>query len=315
MHRYIKQAAKNIGFDACKIAQADYLSEDAAFFQRWLAEGKQGEMHYLERNAEKRYNPQVLVPGCKSVVVVLMNYFTQIEFPTNSPKLALYACPAVDYHTVIKQKLSELETAVIEKYGKQIVNPDCQHIFVDSAPVLERRWAERAGLGWIGRNKQLIASELGSYCFVGILLLNAETTYDTPVRNACGRCRKCIDACPTKAFSDSGFDARRCISYQNIEKKGTIDSDMQTLLNSYIAGCDICAKVCPWNKKWAKTHNHPELAANSELADWNVKSWENLTEKQYNNIFAKSALSRLGFSKLKENIQLVVDSKLKQIKT
>jgi epoxyqueuosine reductase len=302
MHNFIKQSAALTGFDACGIAAAKRLDDDAGYLEKWLSEGKHGEMAYLEKNFEKRVNPVALVPGCKSITVVLLNYFAGSPQPDDAPKIALYAHSAVDYHKVVKQKLQQLEELIVQKYGQTAVNKTCQHLFTDSAPVLERRWAERAGLGWIGRNTQLISSGLGSWCFIGILMLNEASVYDLPVKNRCGNCRKCIEACPTQALSDNGIDAKRCISYQTIEKKGKIDSEFQKLLSRYAAGCDICAQVCPWNKKWQKQNRHEELKPPEELSTWDISDWENLSIEGYNSIFRKSAIGRMAFNKLKENI-------------
>jgi epoxyqueuosine reductase len=305
MHNFIKQSAALAGFDACGIAQANRLDDDARYLKKWLAESKHGEMTYLEKNFEKRVNPAALVPGCKSIIVVLLNYFTENSQPDNVPKIALYAHPALDYHSVVKQKLQQLEEMIVRKYGQTAVNQTCQHLFTDSAPVLERRWAERAGLGWIGRNTQLINNDSGSWCFIGVLMLNIATVYDLPVKNRCGNCRKCIDACPTQALSDNGIDAKHCISYQTIEKKGKIDSEFQKLQSRYVAGCDICAQVCPWNKKWEKQNRHDELKPMDELSIWNINDWENFTIEQYNSIFRRSAIGRMAFGKLKENIKML----------
>jgi len=177
----IKQLALSLGFDACGIARAEALAEDVLYLRQWLDEGKQGDMHYLERNFEKRTDPRVLVPGCKAVVAVLLNYYPEIKQIPDAPQIAKYAYSAIDYHAVLKSKLSKLELAICEAFGPQSINANVQHSFVDSAPILERRWAERAGLGWIGKHTQLIHPGLGSYTLIGILLLNIELEYDTPL--------------------------------------------------------------------------------------------------------------------------------------
>ncbi|MDD4968427.1 MAG: tRNA epoxyqueuosine(34) reductase QueG [Paludibacter sp.] len=301
----IKQTALSLGFDACGIARAEALTEDALYLRQWLEEGKHGDMHYLERNFEKRTDPRILVPGCKSVVVVLMNYFPDQKQSPSAPQIAKYAYSATDYHVVLKNKLSELEQAICAAYGPESVNNQVQHSFVDSAPILERRWAERAGLGWIGKHTQLIHPGLGSYTFIGILLLNIETEYDTPTTPHCGTCTQCIDACPTNALLDGSMDARRCISYMTIERKSDIPPEFQPCLSGNALGCDICADVCPWNAKWVIPHTHKELAPTESMLSWDKENWEQLTEKEFNQTFSKSAIKRAGFTKLKYNIQML----------
>ncbi len=302
MRNFIKQKAKELGFDACGIAEACFLEDDAAFLKHWLSEGNHADMHYLERNFEKRTNPQVLVPGTKSVVVVLLNYFPEKTQPSNAPRIARYAHSEVDYHVVIKQMLAELETCIISNYGENIVNKEAQHSFVDSAPVLERRWAQRAGLGWLGKHTQLIAPGIGSYCFIGVLMLNAEMEYDTPLPDRCGTCTRCIDACPTNALNGKSLDARRCISYQTIENKKSVADDIQSKLSNCALGCDICAEACPWNIKWAKANNNLKLKPVSEIYTFQKAHWQALSNDEFNSIFKKSAIKRAGYNKIKENI-------------
>ncbi|MDD3321612.1 MAG: tRNA epoxyqueuosine(34) reductase QueG [Paludibacter sp.] len=305
MNHFIKNAALSIGFDACGIAKAELLEEDAAYLRQWLNNGKQGEMHYLERNFEKRTDPRLLVPGCKSVVVVLMNYYPTEHQIADAPQISKYAYSSIDYHTVIKEKLHLLEQLIIEAYGSDIVAPEYQHIFVDSAPVLERRWAERAGLGWIGKHTQLISPGLGSYFFIGILMINAETEYDAPMAELCGKCTRCIDACPTKALAAREMDARRCISYLTIENKKDISKEFIPILSNRMYGCDICADVCPWNKKWATPHNKKEFAVVPGMLQWDTETWEKMTKEQFNAAFKFSAVQRAGYKKFMQNINLL----------
>ena len=292
-----------IGFDACGIAKADFLEEDTAFLKSWLANGFHGEMSYLERNFENRTDPRILVEGCKSVIVTLMNYYpAQFQDPF-APKISKYAYSKIDYHTIIKERLLVLENKIIEKYGADCFHGKKQHRFVDSAPVLERRWAQRAGLGWIGRNKMLINPTLGSFCFIGVLMSNKELDYDEPMKDRCGTCRKCLDNCPTRALTeDKGLDARQCISYQTIEKKGEIAEELRPKLSGFVYGCDICNDVCPWNKSRAKTTVHSEFEPAEEIINWSATDWKNLNETEFNRIFRHSAVQRAGFKKLKENI-------------
>jgi len=301
----IKQLALTIGFDACGIARADELTEDGYFLKQWLNEGKQADMHYLERNFDKRIDPRLLVPGCKSVVVVLMNYYpTEKQNPT-APQIAKYAYSGTDYHIVLKNKLSEFEQKITEVYGSECVNNQVQHSFVDSAPVLEKQWAERAGLGWIGKHTQLIHSGLGSYTFIGVLMLNIELDYDMPKKPQCGTCSRCMDACPTNALSSGSLDARRCISFLTIESKKQIPVEFQPLLSQNAYGCDICADVCPWNSKWARAHTHDELLPIVAMLEWNYEKWQLLTKDGFNLIFKHSAIKRAGYEKLKQNIEIV----------
>jgi len=302
--------ALSLGFDACGIAKAEELTEDARFMKLWIDSGQNGEMSYLARNFEKRVDPRILVPGCKSIVVVLLNYFPENKQISSSPQIAKYAYSEVDYHTVLKEKLKSLEEQICSKYGSDSVTQGYQHLFVDSAPVLERRWAERAGLGWIGKHTQLIHPGLGSYTFIGILMLRIETDYDKSILPHCGNCTRCIDACPTKALSNGTLDARRCISYLTIENKNEIPSEFKTKLSGNALGCDICADVCPWNKKWAIPHTHPELSPVKEILNWDTNSWHLLSNENFNVIFKKSAIKRAGFGKLKQNINVVINNKV-----
>ena len=304
MHNFIKQAALSVGFDACGIAKAEALPEDAAFMKKWLEEGKQGEMHYLARNFEKRTDPRELVPNCQSVVALLLNYFPSQQQPLHSPKIAKYAYSAVDYHSVIKDKLRRLEEFITAEYGADCINSTYQHSFVDSAPVFERRWAQRAGLGWIGKNTQLINPDFGSYCFIGILMLNCEVEeYDNPMPNRCGTCTRCIKSCPTSALENGSMDARKCLSYLTIELKNEIPDEFSTYRSDTILGCDVCADVCPWNKKKARPHNHSELAPAPQILSWEKQDWEKLNEGDFNTLFQHSTVKRAGFRKLKENMK------------
>jgi epoxyqueuosine reductase len=310
MHQFIKQAALESGFDACGIARARALEEDAAFLKRWLAEGKHGSMHYLERNFEKRTDPHIMVPGCKSVVVVLLNYYSEEKQPADAPRIARYAWSETDYHTVMKKKLKLLEERIVNEYGTGVVHPSVQHSFTDSAPVLERRWAQRAGLGWIGKHTQLISNDFGTYCFIGVLMLNVEMEeYDHPVPDRCGSCTRCLDACPTNALDGRSLDARRCISYQTIENRDTVDKEIRPLLSGCALGCDICADVCPWNKKKAKPHRTPDLQPVTAIFQWSFPEWQQLTGDTFNTVFKYSAIKRAGFDKLAENISYVIQNK------
>ena len=325
MHNFIKQTAISVGFDACGIAKADILTDDAAFLHSWIESGQHGEMIYLARNFEKRTDPRILVPGCKSIVVVLMNYFPADKQIPSAPQIAKYAYSETDYHLVLKAKLNELENKICAEFGPETVCANHQHLFVDSAPVLERRWAERSGLAWIGKHMQLIHPGLGSYTFIGILMLNVETDYDAPIRNRCGTCTRCINACPTNALSNGSLDARRCISYLTIENKNEIPAEFHDKLTNCVLGCDICADVCPWNHKWARPHTHSELSPKNEdnfsesktvsssytMLQWDYETWQQLSEKDFKRTFHNSAIKRASFSKLKQNIEVVCKNRSK----
>lgn len=304
MQNFIKQAALSVGFDACGIAKADLLKDDADFMKQWLTAGMHGEMSYLARNFEKRVDPRILVDGCKSIVVVLLNYFPTELQNAEAPQIAKYAYSETDYHTVIKTKLKQLEKRICDEYGVEFV-ASTQHTFVDSAPVLERRWAERAGLGWIGKHTQLISPVFGSYCFIGVLMLNIELEYDVPIRSRCGNCTKCMDACPTKAIHNGTIDARKCLSYLTIENKNPIPEEFYSQLSGCALGCDICADVCPWNTKWAKPHSNIDLNPLTKMLSWNNETWQQLTKQDFNTTFRNSAIKRAEFEKLKENLKLL----------
>ena len=306
MTEFIKNTALKIGFDACGIAKADFLNEDAGFMKTWLGNGFHGEMGYLERNFDKRTDPTLLVEGCKSIIVTLMNYFPEEFQAVDAPKISKYAYSRIDYHTVMREKLEMLENRIKDEFGESCFNADQQHRFVDSAPVLERQWAVRAGLGWIGKNKMLINPVLGSFCFIGVILINKELEYDKPIKDHCGTCRKCLDACPTGALTENaGLDARKCISYQTIEKKTEIAKEIQSKLSGYAYGCDICNDVCPWNRTRAKANSHKEFEPLNEIIGWNIDEWDNLTQKEFKLIFKNSAIQRAGYMKLKQNIELL----------
>ncbi len=304
--QFIKTTALKIGFDACGIAKATRLDEDAERLKKWIKEGNHGEMSYMERNFEKRVDPRVLVEGCKSVIVVLMNYFPQQPTQQSNKKIAKYAISGVDYHYVLKQKLKVLEEKIVESFGEACFNNETQHNFVDSAPILERRWAERAGLGWIGKNKMLINPKIGSYFFIGVLLINKELEYDTPLESRCGNCTRCIDGCPTNALSiENGLDAKKCISYQTIEKKGEIDTKVQKKLSGYIFGCDICQDVCPWNRRKPKPNKHKEFAINDSLSLLTNGNLDDISNGEFKRKFKNTAFARAGLKKLKQTISYI----------
>ena len=296
----IKKLAKEIGFSSCGISKARFLKEEEKNFENWLKQGNQGTMSYLERNFDKRLNPQKLVPGSKSVISLTFNYFPPRKIlKKNSFIISKYAY-GKDYHFVIKKKLKNLFSLIKEKIG----NIEGR-VFVDSAPIHERAWAKISGLGWIGKNSLLLNKKMGSYFFLAEIICDLELEYDTPVTDHCGTCTKCIDACPTNAITKAQvIDANKCISYLTIENKNEIPSELSKSFNNYIFGCDICQDVCPWNK-FSKPHNEKEFLPNDEVSNFSNKDWEELTHDTFNRIFKNSAIKRTRFEGLKRNIKAI----------
>ena len=277
----LQEIASTIGFDACGAAKAEYLDEDAAVLRRWLDLHHNGSMQYMENNFQKRVNPQQLVPGCQTVIVCLLNYYTGEQQLNNAPYIAQSGLSAEDYHQVMKQYLTLLEKQITEKLGQQAFSQTHQHLFCDSAPVLERRWASRAGLGWIGKNKQFINPKTGSFCHIGILLMNSElSSYSVPYDdNPCQDCDLCIKACPTGALRGEMFDARKCISYLTIERKEPLDAKYKKAVETVLYGCDTCAKVCPFNQHLTPTHISG-LKADNKLLEMTQADWNNTSRRQ-----------------------------------
>tara|TARA_Y100000739_G_scaffold66219_1_gene55392 strand:+ start:796 stop:1713 length:918 start_codon:yes stop_codon:yes gene_type:complete len=296
----IKKLAKEIGFSSCGISKARFLKEEEKNFENWLKQGNQGTMSYLERNFDKRLNPQKLVPGSKSVISLTFNYFPPRKIlKKNSFIISKYAY-GKDYHFVIKKKLKTLFSLIKEKIG----NIEGR-VFVDSAPIHERAWAKISGLGWIGKNSLLLNKKMGSYFFLAEIICDLELEYDTPVTDHCGTCTKCIDACPTNAITQAQvIDANKCISYLTIENKNEIPPELSKSFNNYIFGCDICQDVCPWNK-FSKPHDEKEFLPNDEVSNFSNKDWEELTHDTFNRIFKNSAIKRTRFEGLKRNIKAV----------
>lgn len=290
---FIKSEAVRVGFDACGIAKATAVDEETvAFIEGWTKEGKHGTMHYLERNCEKRYDPTLLVEGCRSIIVVALNY---------TPKRAIegisnYA-QGSDYHKAVKERLYMLLKSINEKIP-------CQgRAFCDSAPVLERYWAVQSGLGWIGRNRQLIIPGKGSCFFIGELIVDIELEYDEPYRQShCGNCNNCIENCPTGALKREGFDARECLSYLTIEYRGELPKNIGEKMGNCFYGCDRCQTVCPHNRL-ATPNDTAELQPKPELIQMNAEKWRTLTKEQYNELFSGSAVERCGYEQLMRNIK------------
>lgn len=298
----IKAKSKELGFLDCVILPAEFLAEEENHFNTWLGNGMHGEMAYMARNIEKRLDPQNLFEGAKTIIVVLQSYYPQeIQSDPTAPVLSKYAY-GTDYHFVMKDKLKYLLSFIQEEL------PLCNgRPFVDSAPVLERAWARRAGLGWVGKNSNLISVEHGSFFFIGELILDIELSFDKPklVNDHCGKCTRCIDACPTKAIiADKVVDARRCISYQTIELKGDLDENLAGQFENRVFGCDICQDVCPWNLKSEK-NNEPEFAPNQRLLNLTNDEWHQMDKPLFYELFKKSAVKRTGFNGLKRNLDFI----------
>lgn len=287
-----------MGFDACGIARAEELTEDKSRLLTWLDSGYQADMTYMERNTEKRSDPRLLVNAAKSVIVLIQNYFPEKHEFKSDYKIAKYAY-GEDYHIVLKEKLFSLFN-----YINKEIAPAKGRCFTDSAPVQERSWAVKAGLGWIGKNGNLLTRNFGSFVFIAELIIDLELEYDTPnLHNYCGSCNICIEQCPTGAIvSPKIIDSNKCISYLTIENKGAIPETFKGKTENWIFGCDICQDVCPWNKKALPNHEsrfHPD----ARLINLENKDWEDLTEEEFNLFFQKSPVSRTKFDGLKRNIK------------
>ena len=294
----IKNSAKDLGFLSCGISKADFLEEEAPRLEQWLQGGKHGKMAYMENHFDKRLDPRLLVPGAKSVVSLLLNYYTDELQDEGVPKISKYAY-GTDYHFVIKEKLSQLLQTIQDEIGD--VNG---RVFVDSAPVMDKAWASRSGLGWIGKNTNLITQKVGSFFFIAELITDLELEYDTPVTDHCGTCTACIDACPTEALTPYNIDASKCISYLTIELKDQIPNEFQNKMDDWAFGCDVCQDVCPWNR-FSKSHSEPLFDPRGELLDFTKKDWEELTEATFETIFKNSAVKRTRYEGLKRNLSFL----------
>lgn len=293
----IKHLSKLHGFDFCGISEAGFLEDHARKMELWLKQGYQGEMQYLENHFEKRLDPRLLVPGAKTVVSLLYNYYPETSIQDGAYKIGRYAY-GEDYHSVVKDKcyglLNDLKASLGAIEGR---------VFVDSAPVLERAWAEKSGLGWIGRHGLLINKQKGSYFFLAELIIDLECEPDGPIKDYCGTCTRCVDACPTEAIlPNKTLNASHCISYLTIELKSAIDEQFGNKMNDWIFGCDICQEVCPWNR-FATPHQEPRFTP-TEAVGYTKEEWESVGQEQFNRMFKNSPLKRTGFDGLKRNIHI-----------
>ncbi|WP_299618336.1 tRNA epoxyqueuosine(34) reductase QueG [uncultured Tenacibaculum sp.] len=298
--QFIKKEAKRLGFMSCGIVKADFLEEEAPRLETWLKNGFHGEMHYMENHFDKRLDPRLLVEGAKSVISLSYNYFPEEIQNPESYKIAKYAY-GEDYHHVIKNKLFELLESLRDEIGE--INGRC---FVDSAPVLERAWAEKAGLGWNGKHTLLIQKQQGSFFFLAELIIDLELEYDHPFEtDHCGKCTRCIDACPTEAIlPNNQIDGSKCISYLTIELRDNIPTAFKDKMEDWMFGCDICQDVCPWNR-FSKPHNEPLFNSKENMLDLEKRDWEELTQETFSKVFKKSAVKRTKFKGLTSTINFI----------
>jgi epoxyqueuosine reductase len=299
--RLIKEEAKRLGFMFCGMAQAGFLEEEAPRLETWLKEGRHGEMQYMENYFDKRLDPRLLVDDAKSVISLALNYYNpQKQTDPFAPKISQYAY-GLDYHEVIKEKLKQLLNYIQETIGEV-----SGRAFVDSAPVLDRAWAQRAGLGWIGKNSNLISKKSGSFFFLAELIVDLELEYDiAPTADHCGTCTRCIDACPTDAIvAPYVVDGSRCISYLTIELKNEIPHEFKGQTDNWMFGCDVCQNVCPWNR-FSIAHQEPAFKPHEELLDMTSQDWQDITQEVFQQVFKKSAVKRTKFAGLKRNIEFL----------
>ncbi|MCL5126885.1 tRNA epoxyqueuosine(34) reductase QueG [Algibacter sp. L4_22] len=298
--KLIKTEAKRLGFLSCGISKAQFLEEDAPRLENYLNKNMNGEMRYMENHFDKRLNPTLLVEDSKSVVSLLLNYFpSEIQQNLDAPKLSKYAY-GNDYHHIIKDKLKRLLHFVQDEIGEV-----SGRAFVDSAPVLDKAWAAKSGLGWIGKHSNLITQQVGSFYFIAELIIDLELEYDSATTDHCGSCTACIDACPTEAIVDPFVvDGSKCISYLTIELKENLPNSFKGKMDDWMFGCDVCQDVCPWNR-FSKAHNEPLFNPHPELLSMTKKDWEEITEDTFKKVFQKSAVKRTKFTGLKRNINFL----------
>ena len=296
---FIKSEAKRLGFLSCGISKAEFLEVEAPRLENWLNQNRNGEMSYMENHFDKRLDPTLLVPGAKSVVSLLLNYYPEHRQTSDTYKISKYAY-GTDYHFIIKDKLKELLQSIQTEIGEID-----GRAFVDSAPVLDKAWAAKSGLGWIGKNSNLLTKTVGSFYFIAELIIDLELEYDYAVTDHCGSCTACIDACPTEAIvAPYVVDGSKCISYFTIELKDQLPTEMKGKFDDWAFGCDICQDVCPWNK-FSKPHSEPLFNPHPDLLSLNKADWENITEETFRAVFKDSAVKRTKFSGLTRNIDFL----------
>ena len=295
----IKSESKRLGFLSCGISKAGFLEEEAPRLENWLNNNMNGQMSYMENHFDKRLNPTLLVDNAKSVISLLLNYYPSELQNQDSYKISKYAY-GQDYHHVIKEKLKELlhfiQTEIGEVSGRA---------FVDSAPVLDKAWAAKSGLGWVGKNSNLITQKVGSFYFIAELIIDLELDYDTPTTDHCGSCTACLDACPTDAIvAPYVVDGSKCISYFTIELKDNLPQEMKGKFDDWMFGCDVCQDVCPWNR-FSKPHNEPLFQTNSDILNFSKSDWEEITVDTFQKVFKNSALKRTKYDGLLRNINFL----------
>jgi epoxyqueuosine reductase len=295
----IKTEAKRLGFLSCGISKAGFLEEEAPRLENWLNQNQHGEMKYMENHFDKRLNPTLLVDDAKSVISLLLNYYPSEFQNTESYKISKYAY-GQDYHFVIKEKLKELLDTIQSQIGEV-----SGRAFVDSAPVLDKAWAAKSGLGWIGKNSNLLTQQVGSFYFIAELIVDLDLEYDYAVTDHCGTCTACIDACPTEAIvAPYVVDGSKCISYFTIELKENIPNEMKGKMDDWMFGCDVCQDVCPWNK-FSKAHNEPLFNPNPDIISFTKKDWEEITNDVFQKVFKNSAVKRTKLDGFKRNINFL----------
>ncbi|WP_336068233.1 tRNA epoxyqueuosine(34) reductase QueG [Mesoflavibacter sp. CH_XMU1404-2] len=295
----IKTEAKRLGFLSCGISKAQFLEEEAPRLEKWLNKNMHGQMSYMQNHFDKRLDPTKLVEDSKSVVSLLLNYYPDQTQTEDSYKLSKYAY-GTDYHFVIKDKLKQLLEFINEEIGEVY-----GRAFVDSAPVLDKAWAAKSGLGWIGKHSNLLSQKTGSFYFIAELIIDLELDYDNPTTDHCGTCTACIDACPTQAIVEPYVvDGSKCISYFTIELKDELPSNMKDKFDDWMFGCDVCQDVCPWNR-FSKPHNEPLFNPHPELLSMTKNDWQDITKDVFNKLFKKSAVKRTKFSGLQRNINFL----------
>ncbi|KGO88032.1 epoxyqueuosine reductase [Flavobacterium rivuli WB 3.3-2 = DSM 21788] len=297
--QFIKAEAKRLGFMSCGISKAGFLEEEAPRLEKWLNENRHGQMQYMENHFDKRLDPTLLVDGAKSVVSLLLNYYPKEKQPEDTYKISKYAY-GQDYHFVIKEKLKELLHSIQESVGEV-----GGRAFVDSAPMLDKAWAAKSGLGWIGKNSNLLSKQVGSFFFIAELVIDLDLEYDHAVTDHCGSCTACLDACPTEAIiAPYVVDGSKCISYFTIELKENIPESMKGSFNDWAFGCDVCQDVCPWNR-FSKPHREPLFNPHPDLLSLTKKDWEEITEDTFRAVFKNSAVKRTKFAGLTRNIDFL----------
>ena len=297
----IKQQASRLGFLSCGVSKAEFLEEEAPRLEQWLSQNMQGNMSYMENHFDKRLDPTLLVPGAKSVVSLLYNYYPEQQPDWDGFKISKYAL-GVDYHKVMRKKMKALVQFIEEEIGEVQ-----GRAFVDSAPVLDKAWAAKSGLGWMGKHSNLLTKQLGSFYFIAELIIDLELEYDTPVTDHCGSCTACIDACPTEAIVQPYVvDGSKCISYLTIELKESIPSDFSGKMDDWIFGCDVCQDVCPWNR-FSKSHREPLFDPSPQLLSMTKADWVDMTKEVFDELFPRSAVKRTGYEGLRRNIRFADD--------